>query len=435
MLIAVCGIACQPEAELKSGTTPAVTEPTGDWTVEAKANSPGAVEAPTETSPEPSSVTEPAAETKVPAGETHPVAEPVKSQVASGEAKAPAVAESSTTTPASEPAVVAGPAETAKEGVAVTVNGIDITESQIEERIKPQLEKMSAQLPPSFVEQYKKQIRKQALEGMVVEQLLDGKIKESNIVVTEQDVTGHLEKIAAQQNLSLDDIKALIEARGQSFDEVKQRIRKGMGYQKFMESQWAGQINVSEDDAKKYYSENTAQFETPEQVKASHILIQPNTSDPNIDPNDAKAKAKVKAQQLLEQVKNGADFATLARENSNCPSAAKGGDLGFFGKGQMVPDFEKAAFELKVGQVSDIVETQFGYHIIKVTDHKDAHIDEFEQVKDNIVNTLTQKKQNEFAMHYVDSLKAGANIVYSPAEEAITEKPDVNKPAPQVTAP
>ena len=112
-----------------------------------------------------------------------------------------------------------------------------------------------------------------------------------------------------------------------------------------------------------------------EWVRASHILIKPADADTNVDDqpnakNEAKAAALVKAEDLLEQIKNGADFEALAKEHSSCASAAKRGDLGFFPRGRMVASFEKAAFDLKVGQVSGIVETNFGYHIIKVTDRK-----------------------------------------------------------------
>ncbi len=320
------------------------------------------------------------------------------------------------------------PVETAVDSVAVTVNGVDIKESQVDAQLAPQLKKVAAQLPPTFVEQYKKQLRQQVLEGMIVEKLLDGKVKENNIVVTDANVDEHLEKAAAQQNLSLKDVKEMMEARGQNFDEVKQRIKKGMTYQKLMDTQWAGKINITDDEAKKYYSENKAKFETPEQVRASHILITP---DPNADPNQAKVKAKAKAEDLLKKIKDGADFAELAKANSgDTYSAVQGGDLGFFGKGQMVPDFEKAAFALKPGQVSDVVETQFGYHIIKLTDHKDPNTIPFEQAKDDIVKMLAQDKQADFAEGYIASLKADAKIVYPPGKE-----PNIPAASPAVVAP
>ncbi|MFZ0035374.1 MAG: peptidylprolyl isomerase [Sedimentisphaerales bacterium] len=311
------------------------------------------------------------------------------------------------------------PAETIADSVAVTVDGVNINESQIDAQLKSQLKKMGAQLPPALLEQYKKQLRQQVLEKVIVEQLLDEKVKAANITVTDEEVTNQIKEIASQQQppLSMEDFKALIEAYGQSFDDVKSRIRKGLTYQKLMGTQWAGKINVTEDDAKKFYSENKSKFENPEQVKASHILIKPHTTDPNADPNQARAAAKAKAEDLLKQVKAGADFAELARANSDCPSSKQGGDLGYFGKGQMVPAFEEAAFALKPGQVSDVVETQFGYHIIKLTDHKDPNVTPFEKAKDDIVKMLTQSKQADFADEYIKSLKANAKIVYPAGKE------------------
>jgi len=317
-----------------------------------------------------------------------------------------------------------GPAEI----VAVTVNGFDITEEDVEEKIKPRLEQMAArnkQLPPAFIEQLRTRMRKEALERMIVERLIDEQVKAAPIVVTAEDVNDLIKAMAAAEKLSMEDMKALIEASGQSFEQWKQQrqFEKGIAYQKLFESRFDDKVNITEEDARKYYSENQQQFEIPEQVRASHILIKPDTSDPNVEPALAKAAAKAKAEELLKQIKDGDDFAELALANSGCPSSARGGDLGFFSRGRMVPAFEEAAFALEVGQVSDIVETKFGYHIIKVTDRKDASVTMFEQAKDDILKLLTQTRQAELAKEYIESLKAQANIVYPPGEE-----PNVGKP-------
>jgi len=327
------------------------------------------------------------------------------------------------------------PAETVVDPVAVTVNGVDINESQIEAQLKPQLQKMAAQLPPAFIEQYKKQLRQQILEKMIIEQLLDEKVKAAKIVTTANDVNNLILEMAAAEKLSMDDFKGLIEATGRSFEQWKQQwmqqmqIEKRLGYQKLMEAQWVGKVNVKKEDAKKYYSENKSKYETPEQVRASHILITPDTNDPN----------QAKAQDLLKRIKGGADFAELARANSDCPSSAKGGDLGFGERsdpnsdkrGTWVVPFEKAAFELNVGQVSNIVETQFGYHIIKVTDHKDASVITFEQAKDDIIKLLTQTKQAELAEEYIESLKNNATIVYPAGKEPTVPTSPKSTPEPE----
>jgi peptidyl-prolyl cis-trans isomerase C len=307
------------------------------------------------------------------------------------------------------------PAQPAEQDVAAIVDGVKIKESAVMELLKPQFDRIDQQgagLPPSVAEQYKKQLRQQGLEQLIRRQLLDEKIRQANVTVTDEEVTNQINQIAAAQNMSLDDFKRTMEQYGRNFDEVKEDVRKALSRNKFMEEQWAGKINVTEEDAKKYYDENQKRFNVPEEVRVSHILIQFRPQDPNADPNEAKAKAKAKAEKLLQEIKDGADFAELAKANSDCPSAPKGGDLGFFPRGKTTPEFEKVAFALKIGEVSGIVETEYGYHIIKATGHKDAHVISFDEAKDQIIKELTEKKQLDFAEKYIDSLKAQAKIVY-----------------------
>jgi peptidyl-prolyl cis-trans isomerase C len=310
--------------------------------------------------------------------------------------------------------------------IAVTVNGVDITEEQVQKLLQPQLARMAQQnqqIPPALKQTLEKQMRQQALERLIVTQLLDKKVEEANIVVTDEELTQHIQRIASSQRtpISVEQLKTIIENQGYTFEQWKDEVRKQLAQLKLFQSQSPEVPNITEEDAKKYYDENPKEFATQEKVRASHILITPKTADAadaNAQPTpEEKAKAKTKAEDLLKQIKDGADFAELAKANSDCPSSAKGGDLNFFGKGQMVAPFEKAAFEMEVGKVSDIVETRFGYHIIKVTDHRDASTTSFEQAKDGIVRKLMQRKQAGLINKYIDSIKAEANIVYPPGKE------------------
>jgi peptidyl-prolyl cis-trans isomerase D len=169
----------------------------------------------------------------------------------------------------------------------------------------------------------------------------------------------------------------------------------------------AGAGTVPEAEVKAYYEQNKARYGTDEQRRASHILITAEGSD--------KAAARKKAEQLLAQVKaKPADFEKLARDNSKDPgSAAQGGDLGFFGKGMMVKPFEEAVFKLKPGEISDIVESDFGFHIIKLTEVKPAEVKPFEQVRADIERDLkTQQAQKEFAK----AADQFTNLVYEQAD-------------------
>jgi peptidyl-prolyl cis-trans isomerase C len=312
---------------------------------------------------------------------------------------------------------------------AVSVNGFIITEAQIEERLAPQLERMQGQnanLPPAIKERLVQQYRQQALEQLIVEHLLDEKVA-AEVTITEEELMDQIAEMAASQNMTLDDLKTLAASRGQTFDQVKGFVKRALSYRKLLEGKFGDQVKVTDEDAQTFYDENKEKFETPQQARASHILINFESDDPNADPNTAKQQAKEKAEQILERVRNGEDFATLAKEYSTCPSAKDGGDLQFFRKGQMVPAFEQAAFALEIGQVSDIVETQFGFHIIKLTDKKEASTQSFEDVKDQIIQQLTMQKQSQLTKEYIDSLKEQATIIYPKGKD-----PKEMEPAPMI---
>lgn len=305
-------------------------------------------------------------------------------------------------------AVVASVAE----GVAVTVNGVDILESEIEKIIRPDLDKLAQKtrfMPDEVIENYTEQFRQQALEQLIRRELLDGVMRQANIAIPDDAVMGQIEEIASAQQMSVNEFVEKMKQYGQTLDDIKREIRDGLARNQFMAAQWQGKISVTEDGAKEYYDQNPEQFKVPELVRASHILITP---EPGGDPNEAKAKARTKIDGLLAQAREGVDFAELAEANSACPSAPKGGDLDFFPRGKTTPAFEKVAFELQAGELSDVVETDYGFHIIKVTDRKKPTVISFEQAKDRIMKVLTETKQVEFADEYLKKLREEAKIVY-----------------------
>lgn len=326
-------------------------------------------------------------------------------------------------------------AETAPDDIAVTVNGTNITEAELAKAMKPRLDaiaKQATNLPPTFMEQYKKQIKPRVLDQLITQHLLKEKVEESNIAVTDEEVINQIKELISQQQqpLTLEEFKKKIAEHGLNFEDMKNDVRNRLSYDKLFSPLLEGKISVTEEDARKYYDENLKRFEQPEQIAVSHILIKPEPIDPNSeDPNEAeklfKAAALAKAQDLLKQLKDGADFAELAKANSDCPSAKDGGDLGFFPRGQLTPPFEKAAFDLELGQLSDVVETSYGYHIIQKTGQKDASTIPFEEVSKSIISQLVKKQQNKIIEDYMEKLKAEANIVYPPGKEP---QSDANNP-------
>ena len=308
----------------------------------------------------------------------------VKPEVKEAKPAAPAVK-------AAEPNAVAE-----NTGVAVTVNGKDITEADVD-----------AKMNMYRIEQYK---RPQVVESMVMEQLLEEQIKKAGINVTDNDVNDKLnEYIAAQPGMTMEIFKARVTSQGQSFEQIKEQIKKTVSYEKLI-----GNVEVNDAEAKAFYDENKEDFNKPEQVKASHILVK---VDASATP-EQKAAAKTKIEGLLKQAKAGGDFAALAKENSDDPgSKIRGGDLGFFDRNTMVKEFADAAFALKVGDISGVIETQYGYHIIKVTDRQKGGLTPFDKAKADIVTALQNKKKSELFRQLIEKIKAQAKIVYPPGKE------------------
>ncbi len=298
--------------------------------------------------------------------------------------------------------------------VIVTVNGTVITRAQLDENVQPIIEyreQMQQKTTPSLHEQYESQM----LDNMITEILFDEQVKANNIEVTEQDVDNYIMEMikASDPNMTMEDFKSQMEARGTDFSQLKNTMQKRLMMTKLLEIKYPGELDISEQDAKKFYDENQRFFQKPEMVRASHILIVPDKSDPN-NIEQTKAVAKQKAQNILEQIRNGADFAEMAKAYSDCPSASRGGDLGLNHRGQWIPAFSNAAFSLQIGQVSDVVESSRGFHIIKVTNHSDASTVPFDEAKNNIIKVLQSRKEQELIPQMVEKMKEEAEIVYPP---------------------
>lgn len=182
--------------------------------------------------------------------------------------------------------------------------------------------------------------------------------------------------------------------KGQELEEKLQDLKKRLVVESFLKKKVESESKVSDEDMKKFYDQNKDKFKTGEQMKASHILL----------------KSEKEAKDILAQINAGGNFEELAKKNSADSSAAKGGDLGWFGQGSMVPAFEKAAMALKEGQVSPVVKSDFGFHIIKLTGKRPAGIRPFDEVKEQIKGAIMPTKQQEVFQKIKDELKKTAKI-------------------------
>jgi len=249
-----------------------------------------------------------------------------------------------------------------------------------------------------------------ALDKQAVEQLISAELLyQASAKMELADLDKLIDAKVAQGKARFKDEKDFTKAiKDMEMDEkdLREYTRRDLLISRFVETAFVSKTVVTEAETRSFYDKNSDKFKQDEKVKASHILIGVDSAASA----DDKIIAREKADKLRKELAGGADFAALAKGNSTCPSSQQGGDLGFFGKGQMVPAFEKAAFALKPGEISDVVETQFGYHIIKLTERQPAMTTDFKNVKAKIEEYLKGQKVNEAVQKYVAEARKNAKI-------------------------
>ena len=284
------------------------------------------------------------------------------------------------------------------------VNGEPILQTDFDaefNQIKKRFIQKGQDVPQAQLDKAKTDI----LESLIDQELLHQESIKRGIAVDDAEVSDGLARIK-QQYPSETEFNNMLTEMNWSSKDVSERIKRSLAVNKMVEKDLVPKITVTDDETKAFYDGNRSYFSQPNQVKASHILVKVDSQGDDTQ----KETAKKKIESIQEKLKNGEDFAELAINNSDCPSGSRGGDLGFFGPGSMVKPFEEAAFSLNPGDVSDIVETQFGYHIIKVTDKKEAKEISYPEAKANIENYLKRKKTQEEVKSLISALKKDAKI-------------------------
>ena len=289
-------------------------------------------------------------------------------------------------------------------GVAALVNGKPILMSAVETAVKNTALRMGGS--KISTETLMGQIGPRILDQLVSGELLYQEATKEGFKASKEKVSTSFDKLAGQYP-ARDAFDAEMVKRGFTEESLRENIARQITIQDFIDKTIVAGISVSEDEAKKNYNDHPDSFKKKEQVRASHILINV-AKDAS---REEKGKALARANEIAKKAREkGADFAALAKEKSEGPSGPSGGDLGFFGRGKMVKPFEDAAFGMKVGEISDPVLTQFGYHVIKVTDRKKARVVPFGEVKDKIISNLKNSKINTAVSNEIKKLTGQADI-------------------------
>ena len=253
-----------------------------------------------------------------------------------------------------------------------------------------------------------KQTREAFLQRLIDNILIEQEAKKSGagIIVKDEEVMEVLQDVLAKQKLSMQEYLKNLAREGNSLDSVKKEIRGQMMRARILRREVKAKILVSDEEIGEYYNKNRQEYEGKETVRIKQILL--------LLPPDANktiiAKVKNEAMQLHKRVMNGESFDLLALNYSQGPAAAQGGDLGFIGRGTIIPEVEAAAFSLPVGQVSEVIESSVGFHIIQVVDKKGAGLKPIAAVREEIKTKIEDEKLDKKFDEWIASVRAKSHI-------------------------
>jgi peptidyl-prolyl cis-trans isomerase C len=311
-----------------------------------------------------------------------------------------------TNTPAaSKPAL--RPSELFGNKVIVKGKGVEITRGQLDEeviRIKSQASARGQNIPPEQAALMERQV----LEQMIQLQLLRAKATPADIAAGKALAEKRLEETKTRLG-SEEALNRQLKLMGVTREEVLDKWAESAAAETVLKREL--KVTVTDADARKYYEDNPARFEEPEMVRASHILLMTTDPKTNTELSDEQKAAKRKQMEgILKRARAGEDFAALAKEYSEDPGSKEKGGEYKFPRGQMVPEFEATAFSLKTNQISDIVITRYGYHIIKLSEKIPARKIEFDKAAADVKEFLTQQALQKQFPDYLAKLKAEAGV-------------------------
>ncbi|MDD2600743.1 MAG: peptidylprolyl isomerase [Kiritimatiellae bacterium] len=261
-----------------------------------------------------------------------------------------------------------------------------VTEAQIKERLAELVER--------------------ATEQAIGTKLLMDEAGRRNVPVSEDEIEKQLDKVIEQVG-GVDNFKAALAQ--QQIDEVafRKQLEQGQRIDSLIQEAAKSVSDPTEKELKEFYEQNKDDFKTAERVLAQHILISPDGTE-----NSSKEEALRRIEAIRARIVDGTPFADEAAEHSMCPSGKEGGSLGWFSRGMMVPEFDSSVFAMNVGDVSEVVETQFGYHLIFKTDHETAAEASYADSRDKVLELLRHSKRGKAVTAFVETLKTGASIEY-----------------------
>ena len=302
--------------------------------------------------------------------------------------------------------LLAAPDDRVLDRVAAVVNGDPVTLSELQERTGAEWRRVQSMKPGEARDQARARILQAALDQMVAERLLEAEAKELGVEAADAQVDAAIEDIKRKNHLDDEQLDRALAEQGLDRPTFRRQLRRDIEAFRILEMKVKARIKVTDEDVRSWYQAHPKEFAGDEQVRVRHIFV------PVPAGASAAEEAGVRAQGelILERLRGGEDFAAVARQASKGPSAAEGGELGFVKRGTIQPELEKAAFALEVGQVSALVRTRSGYHLLKVEERKAGGPRPLDEVKDAIRDRLSSERVETYRAQYLAELRKEAVV-------------------------
>lgn len=290
--------------------------------------------------------------------------------------------------------------------IVAVVNKDIITLSQVQEAGRGEFTQLQQRYNGRRLKQEIERVQRKYLDLLITRRLRVNRAKEMELSFSDSDVDRALDDVKKRNNISDSELEVLLKREGMTIPEYRERVGEEILLRKVMNIEVRSRISVAPQEIEAYYKSHRSEFLPPERLRASHILIlTPINAAPDIERANRAA-----AERVLRRIRGGAGFSEMAKKNSQDPSAAKGGDLGIIRRGEVLPNFERVLFAIKEGEVSDVVRTRAGFHIIKLVRRLPRIPPSLNQVEKKIRNRIFQDKVTARMRRWMEDLKKKAYI-------------------------
>jgi peptidyl-prolyl cis-trans isomerase SurA len=320
-------------------------------------------------------------------------------------------------------------ADTVVEEIIARINNQIVTRTEYV-RSKDQLKQEAQQQDPSNADKIVAERDKDVLRDLIDQQLLLEKGKDLGITA-DTEVIKRLDEMRKEMKLeTMEDLEKAASGQGISFEDFKQNLKNQIITQQVISKEVGSRMSISKDELQQFYDAHKSQMEQPEQIRLSELLIstEKKGKDAAADDSQQLAAAQAKAADLLAQIRKGASFEEIAKKNSDGPTAAQGGDLGYFKRGALAKELEEKTFAMKPGEVSDVIRTKQGFVILKVAEHPMAGVPPLSEIEPKVQDAIYMQKLQPALRAYLQKLREDAFIDIKPGYVDTGASPNQTKP-------